>query len=382
MTLYGLLILVIVFTVLIFFHELGHFLAAKMFRMKVEEFGFGLPFVFPQFKIRLFYDGETEYTIRALPIGGFVRIAGMEIEDATEESANDADKPRDGFNYRPLYQRFIVILAGPVFSFLLGWLTYCFIGAVVGVPDKTATSIAQVIPNSVAQSAGLREGETLTALNDKPVDSIKTALETIRQYPGKPLTLTLKDKSGATRQVTLTPREEIEGGEKVGKVGVQLQEIPLSMHRLGLGESFRLGTAATLIWFQEMGRLVKSGAIKDNVGGPVAIFSETQKAAEQGGVERPLMLIAQLSLSLGLANLLPIPVLDGGYLVLFMLEAVRRRKLTARQMERVMLGGLAVLFTLFVAVTFKDIRARFTAAPDAKAATSPAPAPSVAPAPR
>lgn len=375
MTPYGIFVFILVFAILVFFHELGHFLAAKMYRMRVEEFAFG----FGPAKLRLFYDGETEYTVRPIPLGGFVKIAGMEIEEATAESANDADKPRDGFNYRPLYQRFVVILAGPVFSFLLGWLTLCLIGILVGEPKQRLVIAAQVISGGVAQTAGVRAGETLTALNGKPVEDTQRVVADIRKSAGIPVTFTLKDKAGATRNVTVIPKTEFDGAEKIGRVGVAFQEsydMKSGFRRLGLVESFQRGTESTLLWFMEMGKLVRSGEIRDSVGGPVAILSTTQKVADIGGIGPPMLLLGQLSLSLGVANLLPIPILDGGYLVLFTIEAIRRRKLTARQMERVMLGGFAVLATLFITITFRDVRSLLFPSPSPAPTATPAASPS------
>jgi regulator of sigma E protease len=366
MTLYGIFVFLVVFAILVFFHELGHFLAARSFRMRVEEFALG----FGPGKLRLYYDGQTEYTIHPIPLGGFVKITGMELEDAND----NATPVKDGFNSRPLYQRFIVILAGPLFSLLFGWLTLCLIGVTVGEPTKRDIVAAQVVNGSVAAAAGVRAGESLIALNGKRTANTQSAIEEIRNSPNKPLVMTLKSENGSTRDLTLTPREETEGGVKIGRIGVAFRELPdmkSPFRRMSLGESFQLGTEATGSWFQQMTRLVRSGEIKDNVSGPVAIFDTTQKVAEIGGLGPPMELLGSLSLSLGLANLLPIPVLDGGYLMLFALEAIRRRKLTPRQTERVMLGGLAVLATLFVVVTFRDITTRFFPSPSPTASATP-----------
>jgi regulator of sigma E protease len=370
-------VFVLVFAILVFFHELGHFLLAKLFRMRVEEFALGMgPRV-----VRLFSDGETDYTIRAIPLGGFVRIAGMEVEDAVEsrltgvrhhdlETTNiatieqEADavagKVPDGFNSRPIYQRFLVILAGPVFSFLLGWLTLCLIGATAGVPGKSTIVVDKVTAGSVAQAAGFHDGDVIRSIDGAPVENQYDGLRLIRASAGKPLTFVVTGKEGQERTVRATPRAEKDPatGEKVGLLGFRPDVELLSVRRTSLAESFATGNEVTVKWFRLMGQLVASGAIAKNVGGPVAILKETADASKRGGPE-PMSLLGQLSLSLGLFNLLPIPVLDGGHLLLLSIEGVRGRKLTAEQTSRVLTAGLAILACLFVLVMFKDIRAQF-----------------------
>jgi regulator of sigma E protease len=373
---------VLIFAVLVFFHELGHFLFAKFFKMRVEEFalGMGRP------KLRLFSDGETEYTLRAIPLGGFVRIAGMEIEDAYEsrltgtgpgdrrpEAADDglettnlrtlrqeeaevAGVDPNGFNSRPIYQRFLVILAGPVFSFLLGWFALCTVGFLFGVPDKTTLKINTVIAGGPAARAGMQEGDTFLSINDKPVESGEAVLTQIRNSAGTPMRFTVRTASGLERTISVTPEAgSMEGEAKpVGQIKIQPRPVILSSRRLGLAESFAQGNSDVALWFKTIGKLFASGNLKNNVGGPVAIVKQTHEAVGIGG-GLPMMLLGQLSLSLGFFNLLPIPILDGGHLALMFLEAIRRRKLTAEQTQRVFATGLAILGLFFVYVMVKDI---------------------------
>ena len=393
-------VFVLVFTVLVFFHELGHFLAAKFFRMKVHEFGFGLPIPGTKRLCRFAFDGETEYTIWPFLFGGFVRIAGMEIDthqattvrdemdkikvgppdqtiftDAEEEArpgtvlgttnahtlrqeaAEVADAIPDGFNDRPIYQRFGVILAGPVFSFLLGWFALCLLGFTTGIPDKTRMTVADYAgKNTVAETAGIRLGDAITGVDGKPADHAEDVLDAIHDGAGKPLRLTITDKEGQTRIVTVVPKAEtVEGVSKpIGRIGITPDIETVTYRHQGIAESFQGGTNMTGRWFSMMAQLIKSGAIKNNVGGTVAIVRETHNAAQKGGFET-LGLLGQLSLSLGLFNLLPIPILDGGHLSLMMVEAVRRRKLTAEQQGRVAMTGFAILAALFILINSKDI---------------------------
>ncbi len=375
---------IIIFAILVFFHELGHFLIAKAFRMRVEEFAFG----FGPRVVRVASDGQTDYTIRAIPLGGFVRIAGMEVEDAVEsrltggrpdasdkdhgfettnahaleqESAEVSGAVTDGFNDRPVYQRFGVILAGPVFSFLLGWFALCMIGVAYGlpVPGQKAPffKVGEAIPDKPAARAGLSTGDIVTGIPGNDNADNDAVYNAIMGSPGKPLRLVVKSPSGTTRPVTVTPNPETDPqtGKTVGKIGVLIDPGPVKLQRASLAESFRYGNDFTLGWVQLVSNAFKTGGIKDNVGGPIAMIKQTNKARQMGG-PAPLALLGQFSLSLGLFNLFPIPILDGGHLVLLTLEAVRRRKLTRVQTERVLMTGLAVLAAFFVLVMFKDVR--------------------------
>ena len=365
----GAITFVLIIGVLVFFHELGHFLFAKLFKMKVDEFAIGMfnP------KIRIWHDGETEYNLRAIPIGGFVRIRGMEADDTVErklagedassiESEDSADVPRvvdkDGFNTRPIYQRFWVILGGPLFSLVFGWLVLCLIGSIYGVPTKALLAIGDVVKGSVAATAGIKPGEIIVAVDGKPMDSFDATLDSIKQSAGKPLRLSLRQDNleGAAREVVVTPKADQQPGEDkpVGRIGIQPVEFPTEVKRLSLPDSFELGTTRVGLWFEAVKSRVVSGAIKDDVGGPVAIFTIAKKSAEVGGA-MPALVLGQLSLSLGLFNLLPIPVLDGGHLMLMTIEAIRRRKLTVEQSTWVQYAGAGLLLLVFVTVMFKDI---------------------------
>lgn len=375
---------VLIFAILVFFHELGHFLFAKLFKMRVEEFalGMGRP------KLRLFSDGETEYTLRAIPLGGFVRIAGMEIEDSYEsrltgntpqtrhaeetedglettnvstlrqEEAEVSGIDPNGFNTRPIYQRFLVILAGPVFSLLLGYFAFVFLFGVFGVPSGPSTTrISLVTANSPASKAGLTRGDTILAVNGKTVKLGQEMVDAIRASKGEAVRLSVASGSEKTvREISVTPQVEVVGGVKIPLIGIRPDQ---PYRSVSTGEAFTLGGRTVGLYFQALGKIFASGKAKDAVGGPVAIAKAVNQATKSGGVgeniQAAIELMAQLSLSLGIFNLLPIPILDGGHLALMFLEAIRRRKLTAEQTQRVFATGLAILGLLFVYVMFKDI---------------------------
>ncbi|MBC8137950.1 MAG: site-2 protease family protein [Fibrella sp.] len=422
MSIFGVLTFILVLAVLVFFHELGHFLFAKLFRMKVEEFAIG----FGPRLLRVYHDGETEYNLRALPLGGFVRIKGMEIEDATERrltgaDAKTTDAPQsgtlgrdvagltaayntaanpqmnrsldsvaephtsgmettnlstmsqeaaevsgadpDGFNNRPIYQRFWVILGGPLFSFLFGWLALCLIGVTFGIPqtETRTTVIEQVIAGKPAFKAGIQKGDKIVAINDEPMTDGKQMVDTIHSFPGKPITLTVETAKKQTRTVTVTPDptpNPEKAGETMGIIGIAPYSEFSDYRREGLADSFSRGTGLTAFWFVRMSQVLTTPKeLGASVGGPVAILKQSNSASQQGG-SSIVSLLGQLSLSLGLFNLFPIPILDGGHLALMALEKIRGRKLTADQTNRVFTAGFILMATLFVVILFKDIFGR------------------------
>ena len=171
--------------------------------------------------------------------------------------------------------------------------------------------------------------------------------------------MSVKGEDGKTREITATPEAAQLPGETkpVGRLGFAALPESVTMHRVGPVESFAAGNSLTKAWFAGMAGVIKNGQIKENLGGPVRIFKETKKAAQRGFGDT-LLLTANLSLSLGLFNLFPIPVLDGGHLLLMGVEFVRRKKLTGEQTARVLTAGFALLAVMTVVILFKDITGR------------------------
>lgn len=334
---------VLVFAILVIVHELGHYSAARLFKMPVEEFAVGFG---PKLAVFL-RRGITDYTIRALPLGGFVRVRGMGFDEA--DQPNESPEPEgDGFNKRPVFERFVVILAGPVFSLLLGYVAYVALFVAYGSPSGRP-KIVEVTPGKPAARAGLKAGDVIVAIDGKPLTPL-AMVQTIEKSPGKTLGFTV-ERSGKELVFGIVP-EAVEGsGASVGRIGVRPgnEMVPASA-----GDAVREAGAATIDYFTSLGRIVGSGKAKDAVGGPVGI-ARTFYQTSGTGISTRLELMASLSLSLFLFNILPIPVLDGGHLLLLTVEGIRRRKLSNTAMQRVHLAGLAVIATLFVVVMFNDI---------------------------
>jgi regulator of sigma E protease len=340
--------LVGIFTLLVAAHELGHMWVAKRFKMKVEEFAIGIgPVLARLWRGR---DG-TLYTIRALPIGGFVKIPGMMPDEEHIEGS---------FQSKPLYARFLTVLAGPVASVLFGYLLFVIIGLTAGLPslDDSTPQVRMVMPDTPAQSAGLRIGDVLLAINGEPVKSAEHASKIIRANPNKPLQLTLK-RDSESLVVVVTPKEveaTIDGKlQKVGRIGVdwhtQRKREPFAQVLMHAG-LMTVGVTVGIV--DGLRRLIFGQGNIHEVGSIISIASVTNATARLGIVE-VADFAAKFSVMLGIVNLLPIPVLDGGYLMIFTVEAIRRRKLSPEAMARVQVAGLVIVLMIFVTVFSLDI---------------------------
>jgi regulator of sigma E protease len=335
------LVLILLFGILIFVHELGHFLAAKAFKFKVYEFAFGLPF---GKKWRYWHDGETEYTVRAVLLGGFVGFAEADADDETREQQMDA------FNAKPIYQRLIVILAGPIFSFLLGWLAFVALVATSGV--EIAPKI-RVEPGTPAYTAGLRTGDVVSKINEVPIGNIGEFKENVGRSEGKPLAIAY-ERAGAAATLEVQPKADDEKGTKIYRIGVGLEP---RTRPAQVSEVISEANRQTSDFFKGLRAIFASGKkLKENVGGPIAIAGAVSEVVKLGSVQLLIGMMAQLSLSLYAANLfIPIPVFDGGQVVLLLVEAVRRKQLSKEQQMIVALVGWALVLVLFVSVMLNDI---------------------------
>jgi len=340
--------LVGIFTLLVAAHEFGHMWVAKRFKMKVEEFALGIgPILLRLWRGR---DG-TLYTIRAFPIGGFVKIPGMMPDEEHVEGS---------FQSKPLHARFLTVLAGPVASILFGFILFVVIGMTAGLPslDDPTPQVRMVMPDSPAQQAGLRTGDVLLAINGEPVKTTEQAGEIIRAHPNKPLQLTLR-RDDETFTLTIVPRPEqetIDGKPRtIGRIGVQWHVMRKKEPFLKVLTHAGLMTVGMSVAIVDgLRRLIFGQGNIHEVGSVISIASATNATAKLGLVE-VADFAAKFSVMLGIINLLPIPVLDGGYLLIFTIEALRRRKLSPEAMARTQMAGLVIVLMIFLAVFSLDI---------------------------
>ncbi|MDI6630936.1 MAG: RIP metalloprotease RseP [Bacillota bacterium] len=332
---------IIVFGVLIFFHETGHFLAARLAGIGVHEFSIG-------FGPRLwgFTRGKTAYNLRAIPYGGFVRLVGM---DPREE---ERDAPYS-FARKTVGQRLFVMVAGPAMNFVLAVFALAVVFYYQGIPViiPGVAQVTEVLPGYPAAAAGIRAGDRIVAVDGQPVRDWRSVSWSIAKSPGSKKVLTV-ERDGRRFDVVLVPRLE-EGGQGragflVSPVIVQKRAGPFKALAAGGEYTWRI----TGLILEFLGKMVIGQAPAD-VGGPVRVVVEIGKAAESG-LFALIQLTAFLSINLGLFNLLPVPALDGARAGFLLWEGITRRPVDPEKENLVHLVGFAFLLLLMVVVTYRD----------------------------
>jgi regulator of sigma E protease len=369
---------IIVFGLVVFVHELGHFIAAKLTGVYAPRFsiGFGPSLLKKRF-------GETEYVLAALPLGGYVRMASREdeatafLEGGSENSAITPGTAKDGFDpnamipfgpkpipesrwfeSKSLPARLFIMLAGVTMNALLAYAIYVGLLLHSGIP--TPVPIAAVVnPGKPAALAGIQAGDSIASLNGRPLENWQTLLDSIGASAGRPLSLGIVRK-GQPVTVTVTPESEAvtdpETGVKSprGRIGMiaSVAFTPISVSQTFV-EAWRITIDNGGKIFTALGSLVRGVGLKD-LGGPIAIAQVSVQAA-QGGIETLLLLVALISINVAVFNLLPIPILDGGQIVLNIAETIKGSAFSTRTRERILKGGLLIIGLLFVTVMFNDI---------------------------
>lgn len=337
--------------VLIIVHEFGHFIVAKRLGVRVLRFSVGIgPIVFAR------KYGETEYALSALPLGGYVKMLGEDDADAFDPG--EADR---AFSNRPLGQRAAIVGAGPLFNFLFAVVVYVGLHFVHGVATPSdLPKVADVTAGMPAEQAGLTAGDLITAVDGTAIATWDELAERIRLSGGDALSLTV-DRAGETLEVSLTPeRRPMKDlfGEVTGEtylIGVvrDTQLEPVSPVRAILLGFERAGTGVLLV-FEGLYRIIAQRISARELGGPIAIARMAAEQAKQG-MGPFLHAIAFLSINLAVLNVLPIPVLDGGHLFFFLVEAIMRRPVRQRHREIAQQMGILLLVSLMIFVFYNDI---------------------------
>jgi len=341
---------------LVAFHEFGHFWVARRAGVKVLKFSIGFG---PKIAGRQI--GETEYLLSAIPLGGYVKMLG---EDSGEE-ISEADKQRS-FSHAPLYKRFAIVAAGPVFNLLLAYLIFTAwlaTGAPLFVPSfaDLAPTVETVVAGSPAEAGGMKSGDKIVQIADKRINTWNEMTEIVKKSPGKTLPL-LIERDGRTERLTILPgsRKETQpdGTEiEIGQIGItKLNKALLDSENpiFAPWDGLRATWGWTKLTILGIAKMITREISADNIGGPLTIAKISGDAASQG-FSNYIFLIAILSINLGVLNLLPVPVLDGGHLAFFTLEAVMRRPVSIRSREVAQQIGIFLLICLMLYAFKNDI---------------------------
>jgi len=352
---------ILLLSALILVHELGHFLVARVFGVKVEEFGIGIP---PK-ALTLFRKGETEYTLNWLPLGGFVRLYGEDSDFSFWQKLNPKERTR-ALTSKPAWQRILIMLAGVFMNLVVGVLLFGIIYTFVGVPRQEAERVvvAQVVKGSPAEAAGLADGDILEEIDGIKVSDTKQFVGAINQAKGREVTLKL-DKLGTDgqvkqekRQVKVMPRVNPPEGE--GALGVAVAPVaPLVYDKqpwykapfYGAVEGVKEAYGWTSVMFE---MLLHPRALWSGLSGPVQVVKIGQQQATEGWVAF-LRFGGIISFNLAVFNLLPLPALDGGRVVLVILEKMIGRKRVAYAERYINGAGMILLIGLMIVVTIRDL---------------------------
>lgn len=349
------IVFLLVIGVLILVHEFGHFIMAKKIGVKVEEFAIGFP-------PRLFSKkkGETEYSINAIPLGGYVKMLG-ELEHSKDKRAFENQTPG---------KRFSIAVAGVVMNLILAWFILT-IGFAVGmspvvsspdtIPGKKLSSeiiVADFESDSPAKQAGLEVGDIIlgATINGESTNfnSIKDLQSFSSEHKGQAISLKYK-RDDAVSEKTL---EELDGDAPLGVVIVEKAIVRVPWYKapyVALHETYEIIKLTFEFFGSFVSKLFSTGKVEQGVGGPVAIYVYTGMAVK-AGVMVLLQFVALLSINLAVINILPFPALDGGRLVFIVLEKIFRKRVVKEKVENTIhLVGYALLILLIVAITYRDI---------------------------
>ena len=348
---------VIVFGLLVFVHELGHYLTAVLLGIPVAEFGFGYP---PKL-VRLFRWRGTDFTLNAIPFGGFVRFED-EVEEEGEETTEKKAKSSiiDGISNAPKWKRFLVLVAGATMNFIFGIIILVVMFNALGNPDPTRVKITDVAPDSPAAQAGLQKEDIFVSIADVKIDSSDRLSEQIKANLENEVSIVvLRNKQEVS--TSLVPRQNPPEGQ--GAIGIIMghPSIPAKF-----GETVK--NAFGTFWYQVKTTLslpVKliQGAIQPKearlvgIKGIYDMFSQAEATDQAAGSAAPitrLALVSMVSIALGIGNLLPIPALDGGQILFLIIEAITRRKMNEKAVNIINTVFFFLLIALMVFITIRD----------------------------
>ncbi len=357
------IIFLLVLTLVVFIHELGHFLVARWCGVVVKAFSIGFgPEIFG------FYDRHgTRWRFAWIPLGGYVKFmdddnaASMPSREALERMT--ADERKSTFHTKPVWQRAAVVVAGPMANFLLAIAIYAGLNMAVGIRVMPAY-VEQVVPDSPASKAGFEPGDKIIAIDDAAVESFDDLQRIVAPNAGRELTFKV-ERNGQTIDLKVTPamdehRDPFGRTFKRGLIGIQRSNAPDKWQTYSVGPADAVVRAVQETWsniaqtVSGMGDMISGRQSAEQMGGPILMAEVTAKVAGLG-MEPLMRWIALISANIGFLNLLPIPVLDGGHLMFYGIEAVRRKPLSEGFQMVGFQIGLAFIVALMIFVNFNDL---------------------------
>jgi regulator of sigma E protease len=368
------LVFLLVLSILVLVHELGHFLMAKLLGIKVEEFAIGLPFTRPLLKIKT---RETQYAIYPLLFGGFVRLYGEESEVKQEKGTKDYG--RDYWS-RGIFPRMLVVAAGVFMNIVLALVAFGVLYSAAGVPvsSRSEVTVVQVAPGTPAETAGIKFEDRIIKVEGKDVLSVDQFGTLMKSWAGLKVNLTIErgpttplfegiSQGTVTKEViSVTPRKNPPKNQ--GALGVTIADYPFlvtqkcTIYNLQCTiKATGQGIKSTGIWIgrvvdglRMIGKSLVAGKAPQGVSGPVGIYQLTGIVASEGWL--PLLeLIAVLSVNLAVFNILPIPALDGGRLLFIWLELIFRKRISSEIEQKVNSWGMAFLLILMALISLQDV---------------------------
>lgn len=337
---------------LIGFHELGHFLFCKLLKIRTPSFSIGMgPRIFSK------QIGETNFVLSAIPMGGYVEIAGSsELGQGDQLEAKCTDK--NSFANRPYYQKMMVMAGGILFNLLFAYL------ALVGLlyygmpsqspfldPNLVSTEIGSITPNSPAEAALLKKGDVIVSIDNNQITNGKQLIEEISKKPNQNASFIIK-RNNSNQEITVPIGAKTINNAQLGYLGVGLSVPPHSF-----ASALKLGFHATYYLVSQVALALKSIVVHrkmDNLGGPIMVIAQTIKGAEQGFTVF-LLLLAFISANLALINLIPLPIFDGGQALFYTIEAIINRPLSEKIREYIHYITWILLLILLVYLSVKDI---------------------------
>jgi len=351
-----------VLTIVVFFHELGHFLVARACGVKVETFSIGFgPEVFA------FFDRYgTRWRLAAVPLGGYVKFFG----DADGASAPSPDllasmssaERRLSFHGQPLYNRAAIVIAGPMANFILAIVIFSSIFMLAG-REVLLPRVSAVVAGEAADQAGFKPGDVIVSIDGKPINNWVEMQRIVQASAETPLTFVLRRDNKEISTIATPRQRDLETGfgkNRAGMLGVSASSLPQDWIKQEMGLKESLSAAFGETWFiisrtgSYVGGLFTGRETTEQISGPIRIAEVSGKVAKVGMMAL-LNLAAILSVSIGLINLVPIPMLDGGHLLFYFFEAIMGRPLSERTQELGFKVGIALVGALMLFATFNDI---------------------------